>query len=106
MACPLSLTNITAAMHASGRNKPDDRSFRKACRTAFNLNLRESAADDEMTAALRWLERNTLPVGDLAQPDVLRAVTKAIASALDGRPAASTTTRRKRMTLRMHSTSP
>ncbi|MGH3692521.1 MAG: tyrosine-type recombinase/integrase [Pseudonocardiaceae bacterium] len=94
------LTNITAAMLASGRNKPDDRVLRRACKAAFNLNLRESAPDDETTVALRWLERNTSPVSDLASPDILRAVIKAISSTLDGRPAASSTTRRKRMTLR------
>ncbi len=94
------LTNITAALLATGRNKPDGKVLRKACKAAFNLNLRESAADDETAAATRWLERNTLPVGDLAKPDVLRAVIKAITSTLDRRPAAASTARRKRMTLR------
>jgi integrase len=94
------LTNITTALLATKRNKPDSKVLRKACTAAFNLNLRESATDDETTAATRWLERNTLPVGDLARPDVLRTVIKAITSTLDGRPAAASTTRRKRMTLR------
>jgi hypothetical protein len=94
------LTNITTAMLATTRNKPDDKVLRSACKAAFNLNLRESMTDGEMTAATRWLERNTLPVADLAKPDVLRAVIKAITSTLDHRAAAPSTTRRKRMTLR------
>jgi hypothetical protein len=34
------LTNITAALLATGRNKPDDRVLRRACKRAFNLNTR------------------------------------------------------------------
>jgi integrase len=94
------LTNITAALLASGRNKPDDKILRTACKAAFNLNLQNSAANGETATATRWLERNTVPVADLAKPDVLRAVLKAITSTLDGHPAATSTARRKRMTLR------
>ena len=94
------LTNITAALLVPGRNKPDDKVLRTACKRAFNLNIRDSATDDETAAATRWLERNTLPVVDLAKPDVLRAVIKTITTTLDGRPAAASTARRKRMTLR------
>jgi integrase len=93
------LTNITAALLTTRQNKPVDKALRTACKRAFNLNTRDSPVNDETAAATRWLERNTLPVVDLAKPDVLRTVIKTITTTLDGRPAAASTARRKRMTL-------
>jgi hypothetical protein len=55
------------------------------------LNLRRLAADDETSASIHWLERNTQPVSRLAKPDILRAVLAAIGSKLDGSPAATST---------------
>ncbi|MGE3414218.1 MAG: tyrosine-type recombinase/integrase [Dehalococcoidia bacterium] len=48
---------------------------------------------------VRWLERNTLPVSDLAKPEVTRQVLAVIGRRLDGRPAAASTTQRKRAVL-------
>jgi len=50
----------------------------------------------EFARAVRWLESNTRPVGDLADPATLRAVMDAIGRKLDGRPAAASTSQRKR----------
>jgi hypothetical protein len=50
----------------------------------------------EFARAVRWLESNTRPVGDLADPATLRAVMGAIGRKLDGRPAAASTSQRKR----------
>lgn len=50
----------------------------------------------EIGAALRWLEKNSLPVGELAKPAWARAVIDAISLRLDGRPAGATTVARKR----------
>lgn len=94
------LTNITMALLTNNRSKPDDRALRRACKVTFSLNLRRVATEDETSAAIRWLERNTHPVSRLAKPDTLRAVLAAIGSKLDGSPAASSTARRKRMTFR------
>lgn len=94
------LTNITAPMLTSGRGKPDDKMLRAACKATFNVNLRKTEKGPEMEAAVRWLSQNTRQVSDLAEPDVLRAVLKAINSTLNGEPAAAATARRKRMTLR------
>jgi integrase len=94
------LTNITMALLVTNRGKPDDGVLRRACKMVFSLNLRRAAAEDETGAAIRWLERNTRPVSTLAKPDVLRAVLANIGSKLDGSPAATSTARRKRMTLR------
>lgn len=94
------LSNITMALLATDRGKPRDQVLRKACKITFSLNLRGTSADDETSGALRWLEGNARPVSDLSKPDVLRAVLATIGSKLDGTPAATSTMRRKRMTLR------
>jgi integrase len=94
------LTNITTALLTNNRGKPDDRLLRRACKVTFSLNLRRRTVDDETRSAIRWLERNTKPVSSLAKPDTLRAVVAAVGSKLDGSPAATSTARRKRMTLR------
>jgi integrase len=94
------LTNITMALLINNRSKPDDQALRRACKVTFSLNLRRVAAKDETSAAIRWLERNTQSVSRLAKPDTLRAVLVAVSSKLDGGPAATSTARRKRMTLR------
>ena len=49
-----------------------------------------------MALAVRWLERNSLPVSELAKPARVRAVLDAISVRRDGRPAAPTTVARKR----------
>lgn len=94
------LTNVTMTLLATERGKPDNRVLRQACKVTFSLNLRQTDNDDATTAAIQWLKRNTRPVSDLAKPDRLRAVTSAIGSKLDGTAAATSTVRRKRMTLR------
>jgi integrase len=94
------LTNITTAMLSSGRAKPGDKVLRAACKATFNMNLRKADKGSEVETATRWLAQNTRQVSDLAEPDVLRAVVKAINSTLAGRTAAPSTARRKRMTLR------
>jgi integrase len=94
------LTNTTMALLATERGKPGGKILRRACKVTFSLNLRRAEPDDETASAVRWLERNTAPVSELAKPDVLRAVVNATGSKLDGTPAATSTTRRKRMTLR------
>jgi integrase len=94
------LTNITCALLSADRGKPCEQVLRKACKMTFSLNLRGTAVNDEVRAALGWLARNTMQVSRLAEPNVLRAVLATIGSKLDGTPAATSTTRRKRMTLR------
>jgi integrase len=93
------LTNITMALLTTRRGKPADAILRHACKTTFSVNLRQRLADEDTAQTIRWLDQNTMPVGDLAKPDVLRGVLKAVGSKLDGEPAATSTTRRKRMTL-------
>jgi integrase len=50
----------------------------------------------EVTSALGWLEKNSLPVRELSRPAVARAVLDAISLRQDGRHAGATTIARKR----------
>jgi integrase len=94
------LTNITTAMLSSSRGRPEGKMLRAACKATFNVNLRNARKAAEIEAAVRWLSQNTHQVSDLAEPDVLRSVVKAINSTLTGEQAAVSTARRKRMTFR------
>lgn len=93
------LTTITTSLLATRRGKPADTTLRKACKTMFSLNLQRKPIDETTKAAIEWLNNNTLPVSALGTPDILRAVLTAIGSKRNGEMAATTTTRRKRMTL-------
>jgi hypothetical protein len=94
------LTNITMALLLPNRCKPESELLRQACKVTFSLNLRGTATNDEASDATQWLTQHTTPVSKLAEPDVLRSVMTAIGSKLDGTAAATSTVRRKRMTLR------
>ncbi len=64
---------------------------------AFNPNTRgrtELARDQ--AAAIAWIQKNALRVDELADPDVMERALTALASKLDGTPAAANTYRRKR----------
>jgi len=63
---------------------------------AFNPGRASQAVPDEITRALDWIAKASLPVAALEEPDTVRAVLGACARRLDGKPAAATTTRRKR----------
>ncbi|HEY0696705.1 MAG TPA: integrase, partial [Micromonospora sp.] len=91
-----SLTTATTALISGRRGRPADAELRAALTVAFSRNL---DADDRTARVLDWLARNTRPVADLAQPDVVRAVLAALGTKLDGGRAAPDTLRRKRMTL-------
>lgn len=87
------------ALLTSSRGKPTDQVLRKACKVAFSVHLRRQETDDATQAAIQWWGQNTASVSNLATPGVLRGVLNAINSKLDGQPAATSTARRKRMTL-------
>jgi integrase len=54
------------------------------------------ARPSEITRALAWIAKASLPVAALEEPATVRAALNASARRLDGKPAAATTTRRKR----------
>lgn len=93
------LTALTVPMLKAGRNRPDAKLLRKALgRWAFNTARREDpACPDEIRGALRWAERNSRPVTDLADDaSVLRAVLDSLTVRLDGKRAASSVVNRRR----------
>src|SRR6266508_1434625 len=91
------LIAVTPVMFTTTRGKPDDRTIRLALRGwGFNAVRRDAEKPSEMEAALKWVARNSRAVSALAEPAMIRAALDAVASKLDGRPAAATTTARKR----------
>ena len=92
-----SLTTITLALTAPRRNAPSPGVLRRALfRYAFNAASTSQPIPAEITRALDWIAKASLPVAALEEPDTVRAVLDACARRLDGKPAAATTTRRKR----------
>jgi len=92
-----SLTTITVALTGPHRKFPDPEVLRRALfGYAFNAGSASQAVPAEITRALDWIAKASLPVAALEDPDTVRAVLGACARRLDGKPAAATTTRRKR----------
>ena len=91
------LTTITVALTAPRRNAPDPGLLRRALfGYAFNAASTSQPAPAEISRALDWITKASRPVAALEDPDTVRAVLNACARRLDGKPAAATTTRRKR----------
>lgn len=93
------LTALTVAMLTDGRNRPDAKLIRKAlCRWAFNTVRRDDPARPaEISHTLRWVEKYSRPVSDLADdPAVLRAVLDSLTVKLDGKRAAASVINRRR----------
>jgi integrase len=95
------LVGVTCAMLSSRRGGPEASVLRSGLfGWAFNTQRRDDRSrPEEVSAALKWAERNTRPVAELAKPDVLRDVLNAIATKLDGKSAAPTVINRKRAVL-------
>ncbi|MGY4768942.1 tyrosine-type recombinase/integrase [Kribbella sp. CWNU-51] len=94
------LVSVTAAMLAGGRGKPDDKVIRAALHGwAFNTTRRNAELPKDVKVVLVWVEKNCKPVSTLGKPEVIRAALDALASRLDGKPAAATVTARKRAVL-------
>ena len=63
---------------------------------AFNARRRCRAPGPDTASALAWVERASLPVSQLGDPRVIRAVLDGLCTRLDGSPAAANTITRKR----------
>lgn len=92
------LATLTPALVVPGSDQPRPEVLRRALYTwAFNLRARQSGPPPAgLRKAIQWLETNTRPIGDLADADVVRATMSALGRKLDGRPAAASTSQRKR----------
>lgn len=95
------LTAVSASLFATKRGMPDGKVIRAALtRWGFNTNRRHDPKQPEdIVNALRWVERNTLPVAALAKPEVLRPVLDGLTLRLDGMPYAPSVVNRRRKIL-------
>jgi integrase len=91
------LTTATMVLFTPRRGRPDDEVLRKALYGwAFNPPQRAAGVPAEVAEALTWAAKASLPVSALRETPTIRRVLDALALKLDGKPAAATTTYRKR----------
>jgi integrase len=96
------LTTITMALTRDGAIPADPGVARKALRYwSFNATARRRNREppEEFVQALDWLTDHSRPLKDLEDVDLLRNLLAAIATNLDGTPASTSTTNRKRAAL-------
>jgi integrase len=95
-----SLATATAALLSSQHGAPKPDQLRKVLYGwAFNVKYRELGPPATLAKTITWIERNTVPLSDLAEPDTLRRVLNQLARKQDGTPAAATVVARKRAVL-------
>lgn len=95
-----SLATATTALLATGRGAPKAAQLRKVLYGwAFNAKRRELGPPASLATTITWIERNTVPLADLADSDTLRRVLNQLARKQDGTPAAATVVARKRAVL-------
>jgi hypothetical protein len=91
------LATITPLLARETGRRPPPRRLRAALYGhAFNPQQRLRAPDSATASALAWLERASLPVGQLSDPRIIRAALDGLCARLDGSPAAANTITRKR----------
>jgi integrase len=91
------LTTVTMAMLRVDPKNPSARQIRVALRNfAFNTQRRESAPDTAVLV-LNWVRRNCHSVSALNDSATLSKVLDSISVKLDGKPAAASSVRRKRI---------
>lgn len=94
------LAGVSVTLTLPDVGRPEDELLRKALyRYAFNPTSDISEAPVEVTAAYEWLKKHSVPIIDLDAAPLLRTVTDAIATNLDGAAAATSTVMRKRAVL-------
>jgi integrase len=91
------LATLTPAITKPARQPPSARTLRAALyQHAFNPRQRGSALDSAASGALAWLERTSLPIQSLSDPQITRRALDALTLRLDGERAAPNTIIRKR----------
>src|SRR4051812_41246370 len=91
------LATVTPALTKDEPGRPDAETLRMVLRKyALLPEDRRTELDAEMSAALRWLERASLPVRALEEASMVHAALDALSLKMDGKRAATTTYRRKR----------
>lgn len=91
------LASVTPALVCDMSGRPDPAVLRRVLRQhALVPESRRQEQPADCAAALRWLERASLPLVELTDAAVIRQALDALAVRLDGQAAAATTTSRKR----------
>jgi integrase len=90
---------ITVPMLTLKEPALDSKLLRKALKIAFNTKAREQEQPAEIRHAISTARKTNRHVAELADPDVLRAVLRALDLKLDGERAAANTVRLRRVTL-------
>ncbi|MEU6492967.1 tyrosine-type recombinase/integrase [Streptomyces sp. NPDC046984] len=94
------LATITPALVKTTVGQPPARLLRTALYAwAYNKSRWEEEHPEDIRSALRWLEKQSLPVSALEDPATLRKALDALSTLLNGSPAAGRTARRKRACL-------
>ena len=96
-----SLIRLLPVFVPADKRVPEPKVLRSVFRQwGYNTPLRTG---DEVPAEVRrvldWCSRNTLPVGDVVEPDILRALQRVVTRRLDGKPFAPTVARKTRSVL-------
>ncbi|HEX5996630.1 MAG TPA: hypothetical protein VFY84_15925 [Jiangellales bacterium] len=92
-----SLATVTPTLVRDDPGRPDGLLLRRALREhELPPSTRLQTRPLEIIAALRWLEKASLPLHDLIEAANVRPALETLALRMDGRAAAATTTRRRR----------
>jgi hypothetical protein len=94
-----SLMTITVPMLTPKEPALDSKLLRKALKIAFNTKEREQKQPAEIQHAISTARKTSRHVAELADPDILRTVLRALDLKLDGERAAANTVRLRRVTL-------
>ena len=96
-----SLIRLLPVFVPDDRRAPDAKELRSVFRQwGYNTPLRtEGEVPADVRRVLDWCSRHTLPVGEAAEPDVLRALQRVVTRRLDGKPFAPTVARKTRSVL-------
>jgi integrase len=98
MARADALATITTALVTDTKGAPSPAVLRRALSCwAFNFSEHRKEPAAEITAALAWIEKKSVAMSLMEDADTIRSALNALALRMDGKPAAATTTRRKRM---------
>ncbi|MFB8235187.1 tyrosine-type recombinase/integrase [Kitasatospora purpeofusca] len=92
------LATLTEALVTDRRGKPDPKVLRRALSCwAFNFSEHLAEPPEEITSALAWVTKKSIPLVHLDDSENVRRGLEAIARLMDGSVAADTTLTRKRM---------
>ncbi|GAA0573262.1 integrase [Kribbella sandramycini] len=93
------LITVTPALLKGRKTGEEAKAMRRALhKWAYNTAHRESAPED-VQEILKWVDRNSRPLADLAKKDTIRAALDAVGNKLDGKPASTTYAGRRRAVL-------